>query len=205
VPGTEFLARYTRVADHRFKLAERQKLDRDSGRLFPRGYLGANFWKLDDSHEVTSGCVPLFRGWGVLASVAVLLMTGCGPGSSSPAPNVVLRHYLGSPPGVGIMAGPGGRGPLDAAVWADGDQIAVVTWGSSGCPRLPNRVNVAQKNTIEVTIGELHPPPGVACPMDSTPTTSIIAVPQGINPAQQVDVRFVDVDTGTTVSLPPRK
>jgi hypothetical protein len=95
-------------------------------------------------------------------------------------------------------------GPLDTAVWTARDQIAVVAWGSSGCPRLPTHLDVADKDTIDVTMTVVMPPPGVSCPADLNPTTSILLVPRGINIAQQVDVRIRDGNFSSTVSLPPQ-
>jgi hypothetical protein len=79
----------------------------------------------------------------------------------------------------------------------------VVAWGSSGCPRLPTKVDVTEDNTIEVTMAHLAPPPSVTCPMDLTPTTSVLLVPGGVNIVGQVKVRIVDGELSATVSLPP--
>jgi hypothetical protein len=120
-----------------------------------------------------------------------------GTASGSPVSRLALRHYLGSPPGAKIVAGP------DTAVSNTSGQIAVVAWGSSGCPRLAIRVDSAENNTIEVTMREYVPDASALCPADLTPTTTIIAVPAGINASRRVITKIVDGDFSATVSLPP--
>jgi hypothetical protein len=56
-----------------------------------------------------------------------------------------MRHYLGVPPGVTSA-------PRDDAVWVTAGQMAVVTWGSSGCPGLPSRLNVSGSNALTVMV-----------------------------------------------------
>jgi hypothetical protein len=140
-------------------------------------------------------------GW--LCSIALAaVVTACGgvhngTASGSPVDRLVLRHYLGSPRGAHIVAGP------DIAVWNTSGEIAVVAWGSSGCPRLAIRVDSAENNTIEVTTREYLPDPSALCPTDLTPTTTIIALPPGINASRPVITKIVDGDFSATVSLPP--
>jgi hypothetical protein len=146
----------------------------------------------------------------VLAGAAALLVAACGSihygavSNSSPS-GYVLRHYQGAPPDAEAVPGPSGLGPLDASVWAGTSEIAVVAWGSSGCPRLPTSVDVTGNNTIEITMSEVAPSPGVTCTADAKPTTSILSIPADINAAQEVSVRIRDGDFSATVSLPPQK
>ena len=164
----------------------------------PKRRVRAIGWGLDDPHGLTRRTTVCW-----LCSIALAaVVSACGgvhngTASGSPGARLVLRHYLGAPPGAKIVPGP------DTAVWNTSGQIAVVAWGSSGCPRLPLRVDSAENNTIKVTMSEHVPDPSALCPADLTPTTTIIAVPPGINAGRPVITVIVDGDFSATVSLPP--
>jgi hypothetical protein len=81
--------------------------------------------------------------------------------------------------------------------------VDVVTWGSSGCPRLPTRLDVIGRNAISITMSNGAPPAFASCPADSAPTTSIIRIPGTVDAGGQISVTTVDGVYGTTVVLPP--
>ena len=74
-----------------------------------------------------------------------------------------------------------------AAAWGQqADQLRITTWGSSGCPSLPDVVE-RTGNRIEVTTVEYNPH-GDGCNADASPTTSVIKVPAGIDRSTDVTV-----------------
>jgi hypothetical protein len=124
----------------------------------------------------------------------MLFVVSCG---AQGLPSWLVRHYLGAPSGVSTLKA------QDGAVWMTSGEIAVVTWGSSGCPDLPTRLAVPAGNRLNVT-AELYDPSHVSCSADLTPTTSVIKVPAALSLTEDVTVTIVDVSYGATVSLPPR-
>jgi hypothetical protein len=73
--------------------------------------------------------------------------------------------------------------------------------GSSGCPGLPNRLDVPSSNALRVTV-KADLPAMASCPADSAPTTSVIRVPAALDLSAQVTVTIIDGTYGATVSLP---
>jgi hypothetical protein len=124
----------------------------------------------------------------------MLFVVGCGAQS---LPSWLVRYYLGAPSGVSTLKA------QDGAVWWSTDEIAMVTWGSSGCPDLPTRLAVPAGNRLTVT-AQLYDPSHASCSADLAPTTSIIKVPAALTRTEDVTVTIVDVYYGATVSLPPR-
>jgi hypothetical protein len=143
------------------------------------------------------------------ATGAMLLLMGAGcssqhggVGDSSPSSELV-RHYPGAPPGAKMVPSASGLGILDTAVWAAAGQLAIVAWGSSGCPRLAARLAVVGTNTLLVTMSSAAPPSRVTCTADLAPTTSVLRVPKAIDGAQPVIVQIVDGPYGATVTVTP--
>lgn len=127
----------------------------------------------------------------------VLVVGACGAES----PPWLVRHYLGFPPGVSYAAA---HDPLrDDAVWTTAGRMAVATWGSSGCPGLPVRLDVPASNLLTVTV-KSSTPSFSSCPADLGPTTSVIKVPAALDVTDDVTVTISDGSYGATVSLPPR-
>ncbi|HXZ99895.1 MAG TPA: hypothetical protein VEK76_06050 [Candidatus Binatia bacterium] len=90
----------------------------------------------------------------------------------------------------------------DMVAWNGPQQLAVVTWGSSSCPALPLKVEGKPGNKVTVTVG-LTVPSNSLCTADMAATTSIIALPAGINPNQPVIVTVTGNNKqGRTVTLP---
>ena len=81
--------------------------------------------------------------------------------------------------------------------------MAIVTWGSSGCPGLPDRLDVPTSSQLTVTV-KADLPAMASCPADLAPTTSVIQVPSTLSRTGQVSVTIVDGSYGATVSLAPR-
>jgi hypothetical protein len=132
----------------------------------------------------------------VAGTVVMLVVGACGAES---APPWVVRHYLGVPPGV--TTGLGHGVVRDDAVWATAGRMAVVTFGSSGCPGLPERLDVPRSNLLTVTV---KAPDSGPCTADLAPTTSVIEVPKALDVTQGVTVTIIDGTYGATVALPPR-
>lgn len=82
--------------------------------------------------------------------------------------------------------------------------MAVLTWGSSGCPGLPSRLKVSGSNELTVTVTMEVPSDGASCPADLAATTGVIRVPTALDVNAYVNVTVVDGNYGTTVTLPPR-
>ncbi|MFI5287375.1 MAG: hypothetical protein ACHQ4F_13780 [Candidatus Dormibacteria bacterium] len=134
----------------------------------------------------------------VLAGAVVILVVGaCGAEASPPW---LVRHYLGLPPGVTLSP----QRVRDNALWLTAGQMAVLTWGSSGCPGLPSRLKVTGGNALTVMVTADVPPDGASCPADLAATASVIQVPTALDVSEQVNVTIVDGSFGATVPLPPR-
>lgn len=122
----------------------------------------------------------------------------------APVPRAVLSYRTGLPDSVvdgtvGAAADEGGGlvsgGPM--AVWGDDGELLVVTWGSSRCPQLPVSVEVESGVLVVTTAMYL---PGGPCTRDMVPTTSVVAVPDGVDPSGPV---LVSLD-GVQSQLDPR-
>lgn len=115
----------------------------------------------------------------VLATVVagVTLLAGCA--ASEPAGPPVPTE----PPTTEPSTDP-------VATWLDdGRAIALVTWGSSSTACTPAAGDVqADGQTISVTFTE--PPADIMCTADFVPRASYIAVPKGVDPAQDVTLSF---------------
>lgn len=124
----------------------------------------------------------------------MLFVAGCGAPSLPPW---LVRYYGGVPAGVSTLKA------LDDAVWMTSSEMAVITWGSSGCPDLPIRLDVPASNRLTV-IAKAYDPSSASCPADLAPTTSVIKVPAVLTFTEDVTVTIVDGTYGATVSLPAR-
>lgn len=124
-------------------------------------------------------------------------------GSTTTAPGWFVRTYPGEPSGLvfSIAADPHGLGPL--AVWGAPDQMAIVTWWSSGCPKLPIDLSAAG-NALTLTLSSGTSPYGASCTADAAPTTTVIRVPHSVDQARQVTLTFIDGSTRSSFVLQPR-
>jgi hypothetical protein len=129
----------------------------------------------------------------VVVAMLVFVVGACGAEASPPW---LVRHYLGLPPGVALPAR-----ARDTAEWVAGAQMAVLTWGSSGCPSL---LKVSGSSALTVTVTMEVPSNGANCPADLAATTSVIRVPIALDVSPHVSITIVDGNYGTTVTLLPR-
>jgi len=95
--------------------------------------------------------------------------------------------------------------PVFIAAWAptleNGPNLLyVITWGSGSCPVLAEPQATLDQGDVIVTVRSRAA--SAACTRDFTPTTSIVAVPDGVDPSQPTTVRLGDL--GTYVVSPPR-
>ncbi|QKJ18224.1 hypothetical protein [Microbacterium hominis] len=83
---------------------------------------------------------------------------------------------------------------VDAA-WLDaGRMIGVVTYGSSTC--IPRAEEVAMVDgVLEV---ELRDDPAAACTRDLAPRASVVALPEGVDPTQDLEIRVTGGYSGDT-------
>ena len=108
-----------------------------------------------------------------VVATATLIMVGC---ASSPSD-------AGSEPAPGPAPAPSDGLEVEAA-WLDGGRlVGVVTWGSSGCVPTAEEAT-AEGQTVSVT---LDPGPAdQACTADYAPRASLMALPEGVDPTQEV-------------------
>ena len=139
----------------------------------------------------------------VLASLAlILVVVSCGETTAGGAgrPSWLLSHHLGQPQGVTTFGLPG-RGVRDAVLRSAASQIEVVSWGSSGCPRLPVGLVASAPAKLSVTMSDGAAPAGASCPADLTPTTSVIQIPGTVDLVQTINVTVIDGFYGESVAL----
>lgn len=116
------------------------------------------------------------------ALAAALLVVGCtaSPGEQPPTSTP-------APDGTGSTTAPDDIGDDMEAAWLDdGRMFAIVSWGSSTCIPVVDEV-IAEGQKVTVTFAE--PPADQVCTADFAPRASIGAVPEGVDPTQ--DVEFV--------------
>ncbi|MET2011448.1 hypothetical protein ABXJ56_07860 [Microbacterium chocolatum] len=119
----------------------------------------------------------VLSGFGLAAVVAVAL-TGCatpagsggGGGTTEPAP----APDASAPAAVEV----------DAAWLDDGRSIGIVTQGSSTCVPMAEDATYAD-GVLTVTLVE---PEDAACTRDLVPRVSLVGVPEGVDPAEDLDI-----------------
>ncbi len=125
----------------------------------------------------------------LLLAAAGAALTGCatptgGGGSSSASPSSGSE----SPSPSGSTAG-GGTDDVEAA-WLDGGRgVGIVTYGSSTCLPVVGEPTYADG----VLTVDLSDPEGEACTRDLVPRGSFVALPEGVDPARELQI----VVTGT--------
>lgn len=146
-------------------------------------------------------------------------LTGCGgaeedPGPSAPTVDVtpsdeattgpVGEFPRDTPtPGAGGLGLPGDDTTTDensalGAGWTGtGTDLYVVTYGSSTCPRLAEPEAELDGSTVVVTFRAETDRP---CTMDYVPSTSVVGVPDSIDPTSPVTVEFSGIGV---VQVPP--
>ena len=128
----------------------------------------------------------------IAAVAAAAALAGC-----TGSPNRPVEDYAGEPKGVQPPAS--SAGGASWAVWlADGDQLAIVLYGSSTCP--PKVQNVTASSATEIT-ATLAPAPGGICTRDFVPHTTVFGTPDRITKTGEVTVVLPD----TRLELPARQ
>ncbi|WP_448630744.1 hypothetical protein [Cellulomonas soli] len=121
---------------------------------------------------------------GALAFVASLTVPSLLNGGDDGQDVTVIDQYRGVPPGVAEDADRG------AVVSTDPAQILVHTSGSSTCPLVPQSIEVNGVDLVITVATGL--PDDTACTADLVPTTTVIAVPDGVDAAEIGQVTLVD-------------
>lgn len=145
--------------------------------------------------EGMSTLTRLVRSAAALAATGLLLV-GCAAGADDSAPTSTDDDAATSSP----APAPEDDQDLEAA-WLDGGRMfAIVSWGSSTCIPVVDEVSAdGQRVSLSlVDIGEAD----TACTADFAPRASVAALPDGVDPAQDVefdvtigdDVRDVELD-----------
>lgn len=119
---------------------------------------------------------------------SALLVVGCAstPGST---PDSSVPPTSGtddtSAPSTAPDAGTGIDDDIEAAWLDDGRMFAVMTWGSSTCVPTPTDVTAdGQTVTVMLSEGDANQ----ACTADFAPRASIAALPEGVDPTQDVEL-----------------
>lgn len=102
----------------------------------------------------------------VLGAVAALSLTGCLSGSDAPA---------------------GQETDVEAAWLDDGRIIAVVTSGSSTCVPTAESAEINSDGALAVELVE--PDADTACTRDLVPRATLVTVPNGVDPSQDLEIR----------------
>jgi hypothetical protein len=136
----------------------------------------------------------------VAASALAFVVVSCG-GDSTRHPSWLLSHHLGAPQGITTVGIPG-SGVRDVVVRPTAGHLEVVTWGSSGCPRLPDRLVTPTADALSISMSYGAPPAGSSCPADLAPTTSVIQIPGTVDLTQTITVTLDDGVYGLSVALP---
>ena len=132
-------------------------------------------------------------GMRLIATGAVglgMLLTACSGGERPEVVQATSREVPVSAVSVSTT------GP--AAAWAADGALQVVTWGSGSCPNLPTSVKADGANHVRVATEEWRPPGSNGCSADLSPTTSTVAVPEGIDVSSAVTVTIDDKDVTLT-------
>lgn len=112
-----------------------------------------------------------------LLGAAALLLAGCA--SATPATSGGTSVPGSAPSGVSELEVEAG--------WLDGGrQIALVTWGSSGCVPTASEATVQADGTLAVTLDDGDP--ATACTADYAPRVTLVGVPENVDPTKDLDL-----------------
>lgn len=142
---------------------------------------------------MTARSRSLVAGLGVALLAAGLLAACASPAGSGPAPSATT----GAPT----------QDAEVSAAWLDnGRMIGLVTLGSSTCVPTAGEVSYAD-GVLEVELVE--PAGAMACTDDLAPRATVVAVPEGVDPAQELEIRVTgdgyagDTDLDGVAGLDP--
>lgn len=147
------------------------------------------------------------RAVGTVASACALSLAGCGQGGGGVASQDVQlvaefgsdglpTDYVlgpGTPDRIRPDAGSGGPDHefVDWVAWVnDGQYLAVVSYGSSSCPRIPVRADVGDDGAVSLELERVDHED--LCSADVAPHYSILQVPDGLSPESPARVRLGD-------------
>lgn len=117
---------------------------------------------------------------------AVLLVSGCAASAGD------------SPPEASAPAAPADDLELEAAWLDNGRMVALVTWGSSSCVPVVEKVTETGQ-TVRVTLDAGDPTQ--VCTADYAPRASLVALPAGVDPTQNVELLVTLGDASGNTSL----
>ncbi|MCP2635374.1 hypothetical protein K0817_002195 [Microbacterium sp. HD4P20] len=86
----------------------------------------------------------------------------------------------------GSSGGAGTEIEVDAAWLDNGRMIGIVTEGSSTC--VPTAGEVALNGAV-LDVELIEPPEDIVCTRDLAPRATIVAVPEGVDPTQELEIR----------------
>ncbi len=129
--------------------------------------------------------------------VAVTL-AACGSSTTTPA--WFVRDYQGLPPGYTLTPP---QALVDTAVWNAAGQVAVVSFGSSSCPKLPVHLETSAGNALTITLSSGAALAGGACTADYAATTTLIWVPDTVDQTQTMKITIIDGADRHSAVLPP--
>lgn len=118
-------------------------------------------------------------------SLAALGLAACATPSPGTSPSIA---DTGSPSA--------DAGEIGAAWLDDGRAVGVVTWGSSSCVPFAGEP-MYDAATATVTV-ELTDPEGAACTRDYVPRGSLVSLPAGVSPAEDLQVVVTGTYAGST-------
>lgn len=125
------------------------------------------------------------------AAGLALLVAGVLTACATPAGSGTTPSSAPSASGTGT----GTETEVDAA-WVDGGRmIALVTQGSSTC--VPNAGDVSYADGV-LQVEVVNPPEDTACTADLVPRATLVAVPEGVDPTQELEIRLTGDLTGDT-------
>lgn len=126
---------------------------------------------------------------------ASLLVAGCTAPPTPQAP-----ESTDAPGGSGSQSGPDDDyDDIEAAWLDDGRTIAIVTWGSSSCVPMADTVT-ANGQTVEITLVD-GTEAEKACTADMSARASVVALPAGVDPTKDVELRVTLGDITDDTSL----
>ncbi|MEZ3160314.1 hypothetical protein AB1K54_07155 [Microbacterium sp. BWT-B31] len=124
-----------------------------------------------------------------LSGLIATALVGCASGQGEPI----------------VTIGPGdsgGSGPVEdvdfSAAWLDGGRlIGLVTYGSSSKDCQPVYGETTYANGV-LTVTVEAPKPDIACTADYVSQVGIVGVPEGVDPAQELEIELTGAATGDT-------
>lgn len=119
-----------------------------------------------------------------LLGAGVLLFAGCASGTAGAGAGSDASDGSASPTGSELEVEAG---------WLDGGrQIALVTWGSSGCVPTATDATVQPDGALAVTLDDGAGDGAKACTADYAPRVTLVGVPEGVDPSKDLDLVVTD-------------